>query len=383
MRNIFSVYFNQQEALKTIENLNYIRTCGSEGEIKALHFIHKQLKKCGLNPILHSYKEKWVEPINSYLILEKYKIPVEPVVPLSFLASFKWMRREGLNVNISGKLLKPWGEASELASKILIDRFRPKQKVTSNVVGQIFFDKNPELIPYLLASEKFIPSAYVSKEYKKFITDFLGKTGRLRWNAKQTTRRFFNLVLIIKGYKFDKEVVVMCAHTDSFPGTVGASDNACGCAVLLEIAKWFKVNPPERTAILCWFSGEELDRRGSRHFIKDYHQFLRNAILVINIDGGFEKGAGVPFINISTRSLLPRVRKWFRNFEIRIRESKSSNAASFQSIGIPTFWMTAHSKHSMHLPTDCPQNISSRNLRLIGKYSLMAGILFTSSSIGN
>lgn len=61
----------------------------------------------------------------------------------------------------------------------------------------------------------------------------------------------------VKGVSAPGEIVIIGAHYDSVPGTVGANDNASGVAAVLELARQFGKAKPERTLRFVAFVNEE------------------------------------------------------------------------------------------------------------------------------
>ena len=77
------------------------------------------------------------------------------------------------------------------------------------------------------------------------------------------------------------------AHYDTYrQDTPGASDNASGVGVLLELARHFKSIEGELSCGLKFiaFGGEEVGTAGSRAFLRDNAQFLGDCALLFNID---------------------------------------------------------------------------------------------------
>jgi hypothetical protein len=111
--------------------------------------------------------------------------------------------------------------------------------------------------------------------------------------------RAANVAAMIKGERSDS-LLVLTAHYDHlgmmgdalFPG---ASDNASGTAMLLDLARHYSENQPEYDTWFIAFSGEEAGLIGSRYFV-DHPLFdLKKVRMLINLDlmGSAEKGITV------------------------------------------------------------------------------------------
>jgi hypothetical protein len=342
-----------------------------------MQFLVKEIRTLGLEARSHCFKDWWVEPVEACLSMRGRRIQADPAMSLPFLAGFEWMKGEGVEVEVCGRLLLSEGAlpAADKGFLAIREHCDPSIVVVPGAIGQILlFEHTPEFEAYLWAAEKPVPSAYVTRQNVHSVLDAVGEKGTLRWKSRRFQRPFCNLIVEIPGRQMKRELVVMGAHLDSFPGTVGASDDAAGCAILLEAVRWFQAHPPDRTVQFVWFTGEELDRRGSFHFVKDHHLNPSTTWLFINIDSGFEQGTGAPWIRVSEERIAGWARRWLdtEDLEIRVGETQSADVAPFQREGIPTFWVPGPSRQSAHLPTDRPETIDQDKLELIGCLSIQA-----------
>ena len=366
--------FDIDRAMKLVRRLDFPRSCGSKEEAKAQEILAEEIRKMGLDPIYQEFVGWWIEPEHAVLELPSGRIEVEPAVPLSYLAAFPWMEDVGIEVEISGVLVEERPrEASDVPLIALRKDFQPNSAVAPWAAAQILlFPPVPEFIPYAMLADPFVPSAYVPAKDVQLVRQAVGHHVTLSWKAKRGTRLFRNLVVEIPGSVLPHEVVVLGAHLDSFPGTVGASDNAAGCAVILEALRWFRNCPPECTVRFVWFTGEELDRRGSKEFVRRIAQSERIR-LFINSDGGFERGTGPAWIRVSTEPLKVWVETWLQDaIAIEVGPSAGNDEEAFQEQGIPTFRVAGRSRHSAHLPADRPEEIDFDKLAVMGRLTIQA-----------
>ncbi len=83
-----------------------------------------------------------------------------------------------------------------------------------------------------------------------------------------------------------REIVLICAHLDSWHLAEGGMDNGSGSATILETARalgrlgW----QPRRTVRFVWFMAEELGLEGSEAYVRQHADELENVIAVINLD---------------------------------------------------------------------------------------------------
>ncbi len=82
----------------------------------------------------------------------------------------------------------------------------------------------------------------------------------------------FNTIGEIRGTDKADEVVMLGAHLDSWHAATGATDNAIGCAVILEAARILKAVgvTPRRTIRVALWSGEEQGLLGSKAYVAEH-----------------------------------------------------------------------------------------------------------------
>ena len=82
-------------------------------------------------------------------------------------------------------------------------------------------------------------------------------------------RTSYNAIAEIPGATED--VVMLGGHLDSWHAATGATDNAIGCAVVMEAARILKAIgvKPRRTIRVALWSGEEQGLRGSRAYVRE------------------------------------------------------------------------------------------------------------------
>jgi len=95
-----------------------------------------------------------------------------------------------------------------------------------------------------------------------------------------------NIVGFIPGKQKHNNEIIISAHYDSYPGSIGADDNASGVAVLIELAKYFKQFQDSLNTNLRFvaFGGEEKGLVGSRAYLNLHKEDIRNCKLLFNMD---------------------------------------------------------------------------------------------------
>src|SRR5215470_12375727 len=82
----------------------------------------------------------------------------------------------------------------------------------------------------------------------------------------------YNTIAEIPGTDLKDEIVMLGAHMDSWHSGTGATDNAAGCAVVMEAARILKSLDlkMDRTVRMGLWGGEEEGELGSRAYVKEH-----------------------------------------------------------------------------------------------------------------
>lgn len=111
------------------------------------------------------------------------------------------------------------------------------------------------------------------------------------YNGISTTQR--NLVGFIPGTDEGAGVIVIGAHydsrtydlTDATAFAPGAADNGSGVAAVIEMARVMSDRPRRATIMFVLFAAEEVNRQGSKAFVRDYiQQYNIQDVVMINVD---------------------------------------------------------------------------------------------------
>jgi hypothetical protein len=97
-----------------------------------------------------------------------------------------------------------------------------------------------------------------------------------RWFPEGATS--YNAVAEIPGTDKRDEVVMLGGHLDSWHAATGATDNAIGCAVMMEAARILKAIgvKPRRTIRVALWGGEEQGLLGSKAYVKEHFGTFEN-----------------------------------------------------------------------------------------------------------
>ena len=164
----------------------------------------------------------------------------------------------------------------------------------------------------------------------------------------------YNVVAEIPGTDpvLKDELVMLGGHLDSWHGATGATDNAAGCAVMMEVMRIIKATglQPKRTIRIALWSGEEQGLLGSRAYVKNHFADPADMILkpdhakissYYNLDNGTGKVRGIYLQG--NKDAGPIFEKWLIPFydlnagTITISNTGGTDHQSFDGVGIPGF----------------------------------------------
>src|SRR6187549_3177414 len=88
----------------------------------------------------------------------------------------------------------------------------------------------------------------------------------------------YNAVAEIPGTDKADEVVMLGGHLDSWHAATGATDNAIGCAVMMEAARIIQAMgvKPRRTIRVALWGGEEQGLLGSKAYVEQHFGTFEN-----------------------------------------------------------------------------------------------------------
>ncbi len=162
----------------------------------------------------------------------------------------------------------------------------------------------------------------------------------------------FNTIAQIKGSEFPNEYVILSAHFDSWDGGTGATDNGTGTLVMMETMRILKkMYPnPKRTILVGHWGSEEQGLNGSRAFVEDHPEIVKNMQAAFNQDNGTGRvvnisGAGfIHSYEYISRWLAAVPKDITKHIKTHFPGSPSgggSDNASFVAAGAPAFGLSS------------------------------------------
>ena len=177
----------------------------------------------------------------------------------------------------------------------------------------------------------------------------------IRADSKETGMQpTFNTIAEIKGTEKPDEYVMLSAHFDSWDGGTGATDNGTGTITMMEAIRILKkIYPnPKRTILIGNWGSEEQGLNGSRAFVEDHPEIIKNIQAVFNQDNG--TGRVVDIQGQGFLNSYEYVARWLSAVPDSIRSQIAtsfpgtpgrggSDFASFVAAGVPAFSLSSNS----------------------------------------
>ena len=204
---------------------------------------------------------------------------------------------------------------------------------------------------------KVVPTVVLRNEDYGRIARILadGSKVELEFNIQNKTfpegTTSYNTIAEIPGTDRKGEVVMLGGHLDSWHSATGATDNAIGCAIMMEATRILKTLgvKPRRTIRVALWSGEEEGLLGSKAYVKAHFGSFEEPkpeftklVAYFNVDSGTGRirGAGVfgppQDADILREALLP-----FADLGIagaisnKNRRAGGTDSSSFAEAGLP------------------------------------------------
>ncbi len=215
---------------------------------------------------------------------------------------------------------------------------------------------------------------------------------RLAMINTQRKSHSFNVIGEQAGTDFPEEIVVICGHYDTSMGISGASDNAGGTSLVMELARIFSKEPTKRTLRFIAFAAEETGLNGSWFYANDLAKKdernkktktfnekvdkteLERHRLTFNIDvHGYILGSnnamfsGVDDVGASVRLLAKEVG---RPCNVT-KGPMSSDGTPLAAVGVPAVQFARGGGPSvyLHSPLDDIKNLSPAGLANAGEFA--------------
>jgi carboxypeptidase Q len=234
-----------------------------------------------------------------------------------------------------------------------------------------------------------VPTIVMRNEDYGRITRILadGTTVQLQFTITNTVypegKTAYTTVTEIAGGDKKDEVVMLGGHLDSWHSATGATDNAIGCAVMLEAARILKAIgvQPRRTIRVALWSGEEEGLLGSQAYVKEHFGSFEaqkpeytKVVGYLNVDSGTGRVRGASVFGPPAAAMVLRdLLKPFEDFGVFGATNTSSRATggtdstSFNNAGLPGIGFSQdpieYNSHTWHTNLDTYERVIEEDVK--------------------
>jgi carboxypeptidase Q len=204
-----------------------------------------------------------------------------------------------------------------------------------------------------------VPSVTIAVEQYNRMVRILEKRVPVKMEVQIDTEFFdetdmngMNVFGELPGTDLASEVVLLGAHLDTEPGATGATDDAAGCAAMIEAVRILKAvgAKPRRTIRVALWDAEEWGRLGSKAYVLQHLADVATMTLkpeheklsaYYNLDNGTGRIRGIwTQFNLAVRPVFQPWIEQLRDLGVTTlapRGDGSSDYLSFDEAGIPAF----------------------------------------------
>jgi len=343
---------NSKRAFELLKKIAFVRTGGSEEELRAANILLEEISSIGVNGHLEEFKVpsskikkatlKVVEPYEKEYEITPYNCSVG--TPEGGITTDFVYIEDGLDANLvdikgkfvlinqhpEPKLYKKLVEAG-IAGYITMSGTAMDEEDKTDIAVARMREKNTKYgkVPAINMRMKdcfHMVKNKASKVNVEIITEDIELTSH-------------NVVVTLEGSKYPDEIISFGAHYDSVHFSTGVYDNGAGSVILMELLRHFKENPPMRTTKFVWYGSEEVGLLGSKAYLQAHEEELKKHLLMINIDvAGSVLGREKALVT-AEQSLVDYIDHMakIKGFPLKVEQSiYSSDSTAFADAGIPS-----------------------------------------------
>ncbi|KPJ50800.1 hypothetical protein AMJ40_01815 [candidate division TA06 bacterium DG_26] len=398
------ILFSGERAFRHLKKLTVglgHRPAGSDEERKAASYIKGEFEKYGLvstyqNVPITTYRPK----LGRLQVLEPKlgEVPCEvvglcaPTPARGVVGELRFVEtgdEEYLSGNLKGKILLIIGPVRYPKYGRLM-KMRPRGLIImESEVGKP--PSRVEILPEWRKRFGGAPMLRISLEDGLRLLKENSKVVKIEADFSERKGRSANVIGELTGRRIPEEIAIIGGHYDSSPGVQGASDNASGTAIVLELARVFSTHGSARTLRFVAWGAEELGLRGSVHYARQLARMaarhggrmasedakkpteLEKHRLCVNLDvHGIIVGKNRASI-LGPQDLISSVRLLSKErgpaIEV-VEDVHSSDSTALSKIGVPSISFTRHECTAvyLHTPLDKIDYLDAEHLQMYGEF---------------
>lgn len=359
-----------------------------QGDVKAADFLESQCKSKGLKSFGGSFTQAFTLGVNTFpgeMMVRVNDKTLQTgidyqVHPGSQKASgsFKAFYLKPKMVSTPQNIAKTASKKKVHNSVVIIDETDENEALKA--FSKIIYENPLNAKAYALLKDKKLTWWVSRRTYNTTVIDISKsslqkkiKSIDLRidqeWISDYSSK---NVVAYIPG-EIDS-MVVFSAHYDHLGRMgkdtyiAGASDNASGSAMLLDLAENYAEHPPKYTTVFIWFAAEEAGLEGSKYYVEHPLFPLEKIKFLLNLDLMADAKKGITVVNGTVFNDAFDRLKTINEKEGLLNQVKARGAAAnsdhypFYVKGVPSFFIYTEGDYThYHDVHDVPENIPLTN----------------------
>ena len=276
-----------EEITKILNETAYPREAGTSGENRGAEYICSYLKKIGLTPEIQEFSLPMYTTQEEFLMVNGETYPCKAYWGSgeNFIVGYIYY----LTIFTEEALKKAKGKIvlidCALSFKLHCSLLDAGVKGIITYSGNAYFensDSSQREIRFPPKDMKLVPVIDINAKYAIKIAALKNAMAQISVRQTKTIGTSKNIIADIKGK--ENGLIILSAHYDSTPGSLGAYDNMSGCICLFEVAKTMLITPSFPTIRLLFCGAEERGLLGSEAYCNAYIDTFPEKCLNINLD---------------------------------------------------------------------------------------------------
>ena len=278
---------DSKKIMQILEDTAYYRVSGTEGELKAAEYLKAECDAMGFEARIEAFDVAMTDIKKAVLIADGKEIPCKGFrlagnadleAPLYYMPADDPVSLKGCKDKI-----------------VLLDTGVPYWKyqdiLKAGAVGFITYDGNAnfedsnmdlkELRPHVSNGVK-IPGVNINAKSAIELVRNNVQTVRIILEQEEYMGQSHNVVMDIPGET--DEYIVLTAHYDTVPTSLGVYDNMSGSVGILAVADHFAKHPHRYGLRFVWCGSEERGLLGSKAYCAAHKDELEKIVLNVNLD---------------------------------------------------------------------------------------------------
>ncbi|MBI4932129.1 MAG: M28 family peptidase [Bacteroidetes bacterium] len=356
--------FSQSEVLKyahqivdtlaspTMHGRGYV----NKGDSIAADYIKKEFEKFGLKPIGKEFEQRFSFPMYTFPGNMEVKLDKQILIPgkdfiVKSIGKSPYLTRKIIYLNKGDSY---WDKVGKKSQNKLEKKFAfiVDSGAVHEVDSRVILDIKTKLTWGFEYMKENSERDWTIFEIKKDVIKNTPRKISIKIDYKYYPNyQSQNILGYIKGIQYPDSFIVFSAHYDHlgqmgkdvyFPG---ANDNASGCAMLLNLAKYYSQHPPKYSVAFMAFGGEEVGLLGSKYYVEHPLFPLKQIKFLVNMDIMGTGDEGIKVVNATEHKKefdeLVKINSEKNLLPVVSPRGKAANSDHyfFEEAGVKTFFI--------------------------------------------